>query len=354
MHSEHVYYNINIPWDENKPDNQCVAEVLYDSQETVLDRGSDYYASIINFNIPVSSIPIFFVDPEPFPNTDVNLTRYKVALEYEGEVSSATVIYNPSDLLQPLPAPPSASLPDGQRTAYYAVYTYNHFIQMVNRAFAQAHADLVTKPAGTKPPTLYWDGASNRFELQVDSGNYVSTLPQPINVYMGYYLFQFFEGFDTYKTGFQTADGRDHKFHIISNNNVVDGVLTMPQDYPTVANWNCLRTIQLRGGMLNTADEYVPSVNSGSDGRASKAPILASFNPIYSNGVGGTVARSQISYTLESAHRLIDILTSASLTKISMAIWWTDEKNNEYRLRLNYRELIQVKLCFHLRATFRG
>lgn len=349
-----IYFNVNIPYDENRPLDACVAEVRYDADEPVVRRGSDYYAAIVNFSLPVSSIPLMFVDPAPYPNTDIDITIYEVAIGFNGDVYKVPVIFIPTDTLAPKPNEPTANKPKIPRSQYYAVYTYNHFINMVNEAFDSAHS-LASAPGD--PPKLQLDPSTNLFELVVNETEYAQpdlTTPGTVQVYMNYELFQFFTGFNVTRTGFKSAEGTDFRFNVIVNNNVVDENVIISQDYSTISNWNTLRNLQLRAPGMATSDEFIPSTTSGSDQRTAKASILASFNPIYSNSPGNTVPRSQVSFTLESAYRLIDILTDNPLNKINLAVWWTDERNNEYRLLLNYRELIQIKMVFILKESFTG
>jgi hypothetical protein len=278
---------------------------------------------------------------------------YQVALEYNGIVATRDVIFQPSDTVTKPPPPPSILNPKVPRSMYYAVYTYNAFINMINATLALAFADLVT-PVGSVPPTIYFNASTNLFSLLVDPLFYAGDLPLPIYIYMNYKLFQFFVGFNVLRTGFMAADGRDFRFEIVINANVNGALLIMSQDYATFSNWNCLRTIQLRSPLMPTKNEFVPSTSSGSDSRSATAAILSSFTPAYGNSPGAAVPRSQVNFTLQSAWRLIEVVSSAPMTKISLAIYWSDEQNNSYPLILNYRELILCKLCFHRKDTYVG
>lgn len=348
-----IYYNINILYDDTRPCDECVSEVGYDSGETILDRGSDYYCNVINFSLPLSNVPIMFVDIQPYPNTDINKTIYKVALEFDGEVSTADVIFTPSDLLQPLPKPPTANKPNVPRSSYYTVYTYTKFMEMVNAAYGEAFSNLSTAPVGSEAPYLRFDPSTGLFKLITDTnyGNDVSK----ITVFMNYYLESFFIGFSSNRVGFKKADGRDHRIVIDTSPDAVgdNGLSVTVQNFSALANWNCIRSLQIRSPLLQIANEYVPSNESQSDGRSGRASILSSFNPIFESG-SNAVARSQISYTLSGANRLIDVISTGAITKISLSVWYTDELNNEYRLILSYREQIQIKLCFIEKDTYSG
>lgn len=345
--SNKVYYSINIPYNEESGCDRSVATVQYESGDAILDRGSDYYVSIINFSIPVSSIPIFFVDIEKFPNTDINKTVYKIAMEYDGNTSTQNLIYYNSDLTQPAPLEPSATQPEVLRTMYHSIYTYTKFLDMLNIAYKAAYDALPTKPVGSTPPVFTFNPALNKFSVTANATHYKSSLADPIKIYMNYELYQFFIGFNVVRVDFKSAAAKDFRYVFLDDS----GVLT--QDYTTTANWNALRSIQLRADMMSTRDEYVPSVQSGSNGnKTNREPILASFNPLFSNS--DTVPRSQITYALDSAHRLIDVITSSPITKLSLSVTWCDEKNNCYPLIMNYRELVQCKLCFHLKESYAG
>lgn len=346
MTDSKIYYNISIAYDDTRSCDGSLAAISYESGEPILGRADDYYVSIINFSLPVSSVPLTFVDIEEFPNTDVNKTVYKLALEYNNEVITKNLTFYPSDLVYGPPSAPTASNPKVTRTLYHAVYTFTHFLDMLNIALKSAYDDLAAKPAGSAAPKMTFNPDTNRFSVVADA-TYANS-GTPIKIYFGYKLYQFFIGFNVTRVAHKAADGRDFRFGFL------DTTGTITQDYSTISNWNCLRTLQLKAPIMPTKDEYVPASGCASSVKDATQPVLASFNPIPSNSAGNSVPRSQIAFTLNSAHRLIDLVSSNALTKISLLVDWCDEVNNCYPLMLNYRELVQCKLCFHKRVEYAG
>jgi hypothetical protein len=352
-HCDKIYYNINIGYGQSSSDcAECSADVQFNSTEVILGRASDYYCSIVSFTIPTSTIPIFFPDIQQYPNTDVNNTVYGVAISYNGDVGSAFVQYDTSDQTAIVPSALSAQNPIAQRGDYYAIYSYTRFMNMVNKALRDAFAATVT-PLGSLPPYLTFDQSTLLFTLVTDL-NYDSSIPLPISVYMNYKLFQFFTGFDVTRVATLSPSSQTYKFNIVINNNLnlaADRIL-FKQDYSVITNWNCFRSLQLRSPLMPINQEFAPASGATtSTPVANRTPIIASYIPIYDNTAGNSIARSTVVFTLQSAFRLIDFVSDGSLTQISLSLFWTDELNQEYKLRLNYRELIQVKLMFHHRDS---
>lgn len=346
QYSNKLYYNINIAYDETKPCDACVASIQYDSGEPILANASDYYVSIINFSLPVSSVPLTFIDIQDYPNVDVNATVHKVALEYNSEVITKTVMFYPSDLLYSPPAAPTAAKPKVERTLYHASYTYDHFLDMINIALKSAYDDLAAKPGGSAEPKVTFNPTSNLFSIVADA-TYANS-GTPIKIYFNFKLFQYFLGFNVTRVNHNASDARDFRFEFL------DSTGTVTQNYSTVSSWNCLRTLQLKSPLLMSRSEYVPATGCVSSSNDATQPVLASFNPIPSNSAGNSVPRSQIVFTLNSAHRLIDLISTQPLTKISLLIDWCDDRNLCWPLILNPRDLVQCKLCFHRKDSYAG
>ena len=351
-----VYYNLVIPYTSKDNAGNCIADERFESEDVILDKASDFYMSVVRFDIPVSSTPIFFADIQKFPNLNRNLTTYSVTMiDSGGNVTPQTFVeFETTTPNAPLPPVATAQNPNYPESLYYSVFTYNVFLNMINKALLTCFNSLTVVPP-SDPPKMSFDPNSNRFTLHVDPAFFESTLATPVKIYFNNNLFSFFEGFSVNYFGRNLPQGLDEEFIIIENENLntVSNLLDITQDYPTISSWNSMRSIQLRSALLNVNNEYVPT-GLGSTARSATTPIIADFIPLFSNNPGSAVARNTITYTLNSSYKLINLLSDRALTKVSLSIFWITEKGTEIPLQLNYRDVVSCKLLFQRKNTFTG
>jgi len=175
-----VYYNADIVSDANDPTSLGLDKdppIRFSETRTVplISDISKYMFSIIRFTMDGAGkdLPIFI--PKIDSNqSDINLTTYSITYDYTVYYTHPTtsantnitftaqrfVEYFPETLYAPLPNSPNAQLPDGSyvgqdlRGRYYFVYTYQHWLDLVNSAFNNAWNDAQPAVAGTYHPTL--------------------------------------------------------------------------------------------------------------------------------------------------------------------------------------------------------
>ena len=177
-----VYYNADIiadAYDAAEVLNGIDKDPPIRFQETrsspLINDISKYMFSIIRFTMDGAGkdLPLFIPninDSQP----DINLTTYSITLEYtvyyvhpttaanESKLFRAQrfVVYRPETVNAPLPNPPNSVDSKGQflgqdlRGRYYFVYTYQHWLDLVNEAFNSAFYDVQPAVPGTSHPTL--------------------------------------------------------------------------------------------------------------------------------------------------------------------------------------------------------
>lgn len=176
-----VYYNADIIADAY--DANILAGIDKDPpirfQETrsvpLIADISKYMFSIIRFTMDGAGkdLPIFI--PNINDNTpDLNLTTYSIDYEYtvyyvhpttsanesHKFIARRFVNYQPETVNAPLPNVPNAVMPDGSylgqdlRGRYYFVYTYQHWMNLVNNALQGAWDDAEPSAINTYHPTL--------------------------------------------------------------------------------------------------------------------------------------------------------------------------------------------------------
>jgi len=158
----YVYYNCDIINNRTDDLNQLLTAApdpqiqFNETRDTALVKDcSEYEFSIIRFtmNGPNMDLPLFIPNIQT-GQPNINLTTYTVALTFQtvfqyGEVSitpaniappPTPIIWEPENLnpiLAPLPRPPTEI--QDITTRYYWVTTYQHWVNLVNKALAVAH-----------------------------------------------------------------------------------------------------------------------------------------------------------------------------------------------------------------------
>jgi len=177
-----VYYNADIiadAYDAAEVLNGIDRDPPIRFQETrsspLIGDISKYMFSIIRFTMDGAGkdLPLFIPninDSQP----DINQTTYSITLEYtvyyvhpttaanESHLFRAQrfIVYRPETVNAPLPNPPNSQNSKGEflgqdlRGRYYFVYTYQHWLDLVNEAFNSAFYDTLAAVPGTSHPTL--------------------------------------------------------------------------------------------------------------------------------------------------------------------------------------------------------
>ena len=190
----HLYYNIDLVNNETVDNNKDDPQVKYSDYSNVplLEDASDYYFSIIRFqlngigkNIPVF-IPKIVAD-----QSDINKTIYQVGLMYnyryaniiqKQEVKVLNISFETQNKMTPPP-----KTPNDYSNNYYFVYTYSHFIKLVNDTIKLINDELfervktshpntslniITDSFKPEPPTIYYENQSQMFKLYLDKMAY--------------------------------------------------------------------------------------------------------------------------------------------------------------------------------------
>jgi hypothetical protein len=316
-----IYYNLVIGYSERDTSANCKAELNFSEDSVILEKASDYYLSVIRFDIPTSSIPLLFCDIER-DQANPNLSQYSVTLSYNGSESKVNLLYNTS---RPNEIVPTVNV-DGTypRTLYYAMYTYRTFLKMLNEALETSFSNLIGTPLGSKAPLMLFDEGKNLFYWEIDERFYESDLVTPIEIFFDNKLFTFFEGFEVEYYSRTDPNGKDVKFVIERQGServlILDpNTLILYQDYSTISSWNCFRSLQIRSPGLGTSNEYIPT-GFESNSTSSTAPIIADFIPLFGESPGSSVTRSNLHYTLDSSYKLINMVADSPLTKMSLQV----------------------------------
>ena len=341
--SDHIHFNISII---NNSDTESIP-ATYESNLTqpILDNPSDFYATVERFNVPTYTVPLFaFVD-----NT------YSVCLTYLGVDYFAYVPFiNGSTLANP----------------NQEVFGYQIFIDMVNSALSTAWTALITAeskaPGATgSPPTIILDPVSDLCTLIATQGAFTPDNAVGTTIYMNGPLFKFFNSLQNIFNGYGTVNGKDFTIVVKNDfNNFIPigpagsggGTGTFPianswgmvQETTTLFNWSQLQSIVFTTTMIPVQKEYIPqpSFISAPDGSINFRPILTDFQPTVGTD---PFDFSNVQYT-PTVYRWVDLQGTIPLDKMDLQIWWSDQGNNLFPLRLAPSAIASIKLQFRRRG----
>lgn len=369
------YYNVAIA------NNEAIANTSYTYaqykdvlNQQIISNPSEYYLSVLRFQIPTANIPILIPEIESWPNTDVNKTVYNVALEYTNSGITYTgigqVMYKPiTTNYVPRPITVANPNPMINPSQYYFVYNYRAFIDMVNTAFETALSNLsaqVVLPPGVTAPYITYNAGNYLMSLHA-SPEYLtpaySTIPPPqlgqINIYMNYKLFTFFDGIEfldyEYDPLFPTTKTIQILIKSYNGTNFDGTHYIMAQQYPSLSVWNVFKGIQITSFFLPTESEIVPTPNgsttSGGSSTYNTSPVVKDFIPFYENG---PEFRTFINFRYNGSYELIDLNSNAPITTIDITVYWIDRYGNKYVVSIPYNQVLTIKFCFIKKSTFTG
>lgn len=341
----------------------------------ILDKASNYYASVIRFDIPLNTIPIYIMKIIPM-QSDPNLTPFIIGISYLGANYSVYLEYIPNAPGFPAPV---QDQPVQVITPYYFNYSYGTLIDMFNIALSKVwiSSNLASINPTVSPPFFYLDPITQLINLVV--GNIFVVANPPI-IYINVSSIKYLDGFQFGFFGFNQPYGKDYFF--VLNNNLsptvpppalsptvdkyyVNPLLLQPtppiapvpywrysQDFSSLALWSSLRKIIISTNTIPISNEYIPTGNNSNNqsGVAASFPILTDFVPqIESSGQSRSVAY----YVPTSQYRLIDMISDMPLQKIDLKLYWEDIDGNLYPILISLYQQANVKLAFLRKSLYK-
>lgn len=365
---DRIYYNVVMPY---RPTVMNTSPMIYQEElsQALLTNPSDYYLSIVRFTIPTQNIPIFIAQVRPFPNTDLNSLIYSVTLTWNGFTSGQTFLQYLTTSPNALQSRPlTMDHPEADKTPYYYVFTYTQFLLMINNALQTAFTALGTASGGTLPigstaPFFIFDEINNRISLIAQNTHYNVSNVTPIKIFVNNYLFSFLDGIAVQNFGFNLPTGEDFQFLVRNEHNNFYNTpdtcpppcpptyLIMTQQYDTLTNWNSFKSLVLTSNLLPIKSEYVPRADFINQGQINTRGILKDFEPLLELG---PEARTQVQYQLQSPYQLINLTNNIPLTKIDIAVYWSDQFGNLNLLTIPFNQIVTIKLIFIKKSTYQG
>lgn len=329
----------------------------------ILDNCSDYYCSVVRFDIPLDDVPLYIVPIIP-NQPDNNKTIYTVGYTFSGIKYAENVQYVPDN---------NIILPAGYQNQsymkinpYYYVYTYNNLLNSINNTFDDLFAISGLSgvlPSGTVAPFITFNQETQLFFFTVPE----LMLPNAsggvdVDIFVNSPLQTLISSFQfSYNSPGNQPYGEDYKF--ILGDYVDNTVVTYPgatgnyivfkEEYNTLQNWITLRKILITTNSIPIQSEFVPTFNNDGvqNSNAGSLNILTDFTPQIETIAGQS--RTVAYYVPTSQYRLIDMKAHRPLYNIQLRILWQDKFGNLYPITIGPTQEASIKIAFLKKSLYK-
>ena len=338
-----------------------------------LEKPDDYYLSVVRFSVDTNSLPVFnaFIQ---FNQANRDLTIYSVTLTWNNPVAPFQqfnqqnfIIWQPQDLVSPIPQPPSLS-GDGfqdDSTGYYYAYNYAYVLQLINNTFTTCFNALNVQvvAAGlvlptTHAPVMTWNNDKSISILNADVLGYSSTAASKILIYMNIPLYNLFNTLPAYIESNTSTIGKNFRIDMSSfgNSTVVGFPFYLPtynalqvfQEQTCISVWSPVSGIVITSNTLpinstNIANPciYLNSIATNNNGNNSNvSPVITDFQ------AENNQYKNSIIYVPSAQYRYIDLTGNSPLYTIDINMYWKNKVGEYIPLRLSAGCSATVKILF--------
>lgn len=376
---EMVYYNCDIISNKTSESSLGQDPVIAFSetrQTPLVTDASKYFFCIQRASIDGagSGLPLFIPSIE-VGQSDINRTVYSVTIAFSGvggEQGSSVQCFveYESEATNPiLPNPPTVK--QDLSSKYYYVFTYSHWVMLVNNAIQAAWANIIVQ-AGvtptTKPPRLMYDAVTGLFNLYCDSygfgGSAATSQYERFTLYFNSNLYQLFRNFHFNFHGGE-PNNQGMTYELVVENKLGTNIYTDPlstkyyvvaQDFPSTDSiWSPISSIVFTTSLLCTVPEQVGVPIKFSDGNNSAQTSQSNFNNILTDIALPLTKASDykgfIQYTA-NPYRWISLGNSTQEVKsIDIRLFWKNKLDNElYPITMSGLSNVSIKCCFKLKS----
>jgi len=332
---DHIYYDLNVT-NNDTTNTTPLAPVLQFNEirsSTFLQNPSDYYLSIVRFQVDTTSLPLFIPQVDITQNNP-NILIYKLTLSYSTFSVTVPLTFFPQDLTQTAPSPPFTS--SQYNNPYYYVYNIQQFINdTVNIAFNTAVSllsALVTLPS-LNVPFIEFDPFTNYCILNADNVGYNEQSGIQIKIFFDANLYQLFNSFNAKFV--PSVSGTQYLLRVqnYNNTNVLNlptyNALQMYQEFSTIAEWNPVKSFIFTSNLLpvNQSLEGDPVIY-GDGGREVASSTLSAYSNILTDYqvelIKGNETRPIVQYVPTAEYRLFDLVGNNPLGTINLQCFWKD------------------------------
>lgn len=334
------YFNIEVynPY----PDKSIPMELPPTTRtQPIVNRASDYYCSVVRFQIPRVGIPWF-----DFPNSNPFYDNKQFRITFSDGTTDTTeqLQYVSSGIPSPLGNQP--------------VYFIPQFLKSINDGFIAANAQaIIDGVAGvTANPPYVRMRDDGKLEFWVDQAS-------TVEIWFNWNLFRYINGTFSFYEGYGNANNKDERLFylpadtgIMLGTNTIDGSTFVPplatdyysivQDYPAFYFWDAVNGIILTTSTLPILSEYSQGIDAS--GNNVTLNSLTDFIPLNESGKANN---SPLLY-FANEYRLVDMKGQDPITKIDIKIFSRDNFGVIRPMFLAPFESFSVKLMFVKKSLY--
>lgn len=373
---DNKYFDITVSYN---PNGQFFQELTYESTQTipVVNKASDYYCSVIRFNIPLNFLPVTIFPV--IPNTN-NLALSNTSTIKVGIMNFTTGISYELPLQYENPSPttvkPLQNKPTQVVTPYYFVYSYYKMLNIINDGI-QAVFDLFAAANPTDPrvingvnplpaPFFLYDPETSLIRL-ITFNTWIQPLQIPPTPKTGVFLYinlngiNFLDAFDYFSIRTSPANlnfyfvvqDRGNNGYPVNTYPALSDYIYQIQSYSTIGNWASIKKILLTTNTMPVVNENLPLINNANVDQSNSLSVLSDFLPQI-NTTSPTNPRENAIYYPTSQYRLIDMISDLPLRKIDVSVYWQDKDNNIYPVFISQFSSASIKLAFVKKSLYKG
>jgi hypothetical protein len=355
MEDQNIYYNINIVNNAKESSAPKIAKYYEERLQPFITNPKEYEMKIVKFSIPASEIPILVMEMKlndaPFHNRSV----YRIGFNRLGVVKTVYVDYVSEEINRQPSVLPGQSLTSltYRTNPYYWIYSYQHFISLVNDALIDAMGQYPLAQREEVPYLLY-DSTTQLISL-------VASKSFTMDIVMNTEMQNFFQGFDFNFFGNDRVDGDDYylKYLAIDDTSYYrPGVAPFPpavatydkidQNYNSMIYWFSLSNIFFTTSTLPIIDEYL---STGQESGNKSSPILTEFTPDLSST---STPRSILNYYDNGASRWISFTNAPDIRKLELSVYWQDKFGVINPITIPIHQSVSIKILFRKKLKYRN
>lgn len=342
----HIYLNLSIHNDSKTNDIKAFYQRTFD--EVILQDPSQYEMSVIRFALDGMDIPI------------LNLRNF---LQTGSSINTALIIrfvYLGNNYEIPVVWAPFAPTIDEERKYY--LYDYDQLCTLMNTTFQNLTNIIngITPGLISQSPIIAYNPEIQRFTLYAEKAVFTDNIIGGVQIWFGQLLYDLFQSlpFNSFSAGGFIKLKIDRVLNPLSNT-TVDNSKTinaidhwaMIQNYNTLSQQNTAQSIVIQSD-LPIINEYINSIGQSQAGLTTiQLPIVSDFIIDPENGYE---MFKTISYSPSAEYRMIDMVNSSPLNKVSLNFYWQDKQGILHPLDISPLRTITVKILFRRKGYHAG
>lgn len=357
---DNIYFNVEIRGQGSSP---TIPRYSVIRDEPILNKASDYYLSILRFNVPAYYAPIGQFLTKPGETQEGVYSLQMVISGVFGLPQTPEIFLSftsVSDLNRYFKAEPNKT-PNGNNIYY--LFTYQEFLRSLNAAFSAAWNIIIQDPFWPFDPTTIeyapfctFNNSSKIFEFYFPQqfSNKFENNPPFITCFFNEALYALFSSVPAQRQSGPNGspDGRDYSIYVIDEGINQTAITALPDlkwiqvvgEYSTVVDWNPFSKILISTNLIPCKKEFAAG------GGDVKLPIITDFIP----SVDIQDVRSLFQYFPVGQYRLVDLQSDGPIRNVDIDISWIDLWGNFNPFYIQPNANISMKLGFLNKELYHG